>query len=164
MLGTLVVIVIVTGLTIAAPFTEPVARAAECTNSVGPGIPPPTSVPSGVHWYHASWYGQSGYPTLCPGATSTATVAYYNSGSEGWYGGQMFRMAFLGTWKPEPGQDQPSPLGGDGTNGSPATGGLATTGSRRSRSRMSGQARSPGSSSRCVRRRRPASTASTSAP
>jgi hypothetical protein len=31
-------------------------------------------------------------------------------------------MAFLGTSCPEPGQDQPSPLGGDGTNGSPATG------------------------------------------
>ncbi len=33
----------------------------------------------------------------------------------------MGEVAYLGTWKPEPGQDMPSPLGGDGTNGSPNT-------------------------------------------
>ncbi|MGH2499805.1 MAG: DUF3048 domain-containing protein, partial [Candidatus Limnocylindria bacterium] len=68
------------------------------------------------------WYGQSGYPTLCPGERSTATVAYYNAGSLGWVAGRMGEVAYLGTWGPEPGQDRASPLGGDGTNGSPPTG------------------------------------------
>ncbi len=98
------------------------AVAATCTSSVGPGIPAPTSVPSGIEGFHASWYGQSGYPTLCPGERSTAVVAYYNSGTRGWVSGRLGEMAFLGTWGPLPGQDQPSMLGGDGTNGSPATG------------------------------------------
>ena len=100
----------------------PRAHAATCTSSVGPGIPPPASVPSGVEGFHAQWYGQSGYPTLCPGDRSTAVVAYYNSGTRGWVSGRLGEMAFLGTWGPLPGQDQPSILGGDGTNGSPATG------------------------------------------
>jgi len=107
-----------------APAT--VARAAEpaasCTSSVGPGIPPPTSLPSGIPGFHAAWYGQSGYPTLCPGERSTAVVAYYNSGSAGWVRGRMGEMAFLGTSDPSPGQDQASALGGDGQLGSPATG------------------------------------------
>src|SRR5881628_3028988 len=94
--------------------------AAVCTSSVGPGIPPPSSVPSGIPGFHAAWYGQSGYPTLCPGERSTATVAYYNSGSFGWVRGRLGEMAFLGTWNPSPGQDRPSPLGGDGTSSSPA--------------------------------------------
>ena len=93
-----------------------------CTSSEGPGIAPPASVPSGIPGRHAFWYGQSGYPTLCPGARSTATVAFYNSGSVGWVLGRMGEVAYLGTWGPEPGQDRPSLLGGDGTNGSPATG------------------------------------------
>jgi hypothetical protein len=106
-----------------APFIGvPAADAADCVSIVGPGIPPPASVPSGIHYYHAAWYGQSGYPTLCPGETSTATVAFYNSGEFGWVSGRMHEMAFLGTWEPEPGQDQASALGGDGTNGSPNTG------------------------------------------
>jgi len=96
--------------------------AAVCTSSVGPGIPPPTSLPSGIPGFHAAWYGQSGYPTLCPGERSTATVAYYNSGSFGWVRGRMGEMAFLGTADAVPGQDQPSQLGGDGQLGSPATG------------------------------------------
>ena len=96
--------------------------AAACTSSVGPGIAPPSSVPAGLPGFHAAWYGQSGYPTLCPGERSTATVAYYNSGSQGWVRGRLGEMAFLGTWDPSPGQDQPSPLGGDGTASSPATG------------------------------------------
>jgi hypothetical protein len=107
-----------------APAT--VARAAEpaasCTSSVGPGIPPPMSLPSGIPGFHAAWYGQSGYPTLCPGERSTAVVAYYNSGSAGWVRGRMGEMAFLGTSDPSPGQDQVSALGGDGQLGSPATG------------------------------------------
>lgn len=98
------------------------ALVAGCTSSVGPGIPPPTRVPSGLPGRHAFWYGQSGYPTLCAGERSTATVAFYNSGTVGWVAGRMGEVAYLGTWEPEPGQDRASALGGDGTNGSPATG------------------------------------------
>ena len=98
------------------------ARSAACSSSVGPGIPPPASVPSGIPGFHAAWYGQSGYMTLCPGDTSTAVVAMYNSGSFGWVKALMGQVAFLGTWVPIPGQDQPSVLGGDGQQGSPNTG------------------------------------------
>jgi len=94
---------------------------ATCTSTVGPGIAPPTSVPSGVPGFHASWYGQSGYMTLCPGESMTATVAMYNSGSFGWVRGVLGQVAYLGTWYPSPGQDQPSAFGGDGTIGSPNT-------------------------------------------
>ncbi len=112
------------GLSAQAAETTPVshAQSATCTSTVGPGIPPPASVPSGVPGYHASWYGQSGYMTLCPGDTSTAIVAMYNSGSLGWLKAFMGQVALLGTWVPIPGQDQPSVLGGDGTFGSPNTG------------------------------------------
>ena len=118
----LVAMVVVSALVVgpAAPRHE--AAAATCTSSVGPGIPPPAGLPAGVPGFHAQWYGQSGYPTLCPGQTSTATVAYYNSGSQGWVKGRMGEVAYLGTWGPEPGQDRATPLGGDGTAGSPATG------------------------------------------
>src|ERR1700704_2324040 len=95
---------------------------AACAGFTGPGIPPPAGLPSGVPGFHAQWYGQSGYPTLCPGDRSTATVAYYNSGSAGWVSGRLGQVAYLGTWDSEPGQDRASPLGGDGTHGSPATG------------------------------------------
>lgn len=98
------------------------ASAATCTGSVGPGIPPPAAAASGTAGFHAQWYGQSGYPTLCPGERSTATVAYLNSGSLGWVAGVMGEAAYLGTWGPEPGQDRASRLGGDGQFGSPATG------------------------------------------
>ena len=104
----------------AAPAPAPAA--ATCVKSEGPGIAPPARVPSGIPGYHAAWYGQSGYPTLCPGDRSTAIVAYYNTGTAGWIRGRMGDAAYLGTWETEPGQDRPSPLGGDGTNGSPATG------------------------------------------
>jgi hypothetical protein len=97
-------------------------QAAACTSSVGPGIPPPSSVPSGIPGFHAAWYGQSGYMTLCPGDTATAVVAMYNSGSRGWVSGVLGQVAYLGTWNPTPGQDQPSALGGDGQLGSPNTG------------------------------------------
>src|SRR5947208_3664160 len=96
------------------------ARAAACTSAVGLGIPPPASVPSGLSGFHAAWYGQSGYSTLCPGGLSTATVAYYNSGTRGWTSGKIGEVAYLGTWEPDPGQDRASPLGGDGTQGSAA--------------------------------------------
>jgi len=106
-----------------AKADQPAApQAAACTSSVGPGIPPPSSVASGVPGFHASWFGQSGYMTLCPGDTATAVVAMYNSGSFGWVKGVLGQVAYLGTWNPIPGQDQPSVLGGDGQLGSPNTG------------------------------------------
>jgi hypothetical protein len=104
------------------PSPTPTPPVGGCTGSVGPGIAPPASVPSGVRGFHASWFGQSGYPTLCPGETSTAVVAYANSGSFGWVSGVMGEVAYLGTWSPEPGQDKATPLGGNGMLGSPATG------------------------------------------
>jgi hypothetical protein len=96
--------------------------AADCVSSVGPGIPPPASIATGIPGFHAAWFGQSGYPTLCPGERSTAVVAFYNSGSSGWVQGRLGEVAYLGTWGPEPGQDRASALGGDGAQGSPATG------------------------------------------
>src|SRR5256885_17228583 len=68
-------------LPLAPPATR--ADAAICVSSVGPGIaPPPTmTLPQGLPGWHATWYGQSGYMSLCPGDTSVATVAYYNTGS-----------------------------------------------------------------------------------
>src|SRR5437660_1645622 len=106
---------------LAAPVSTAPA-AATCVSSVGPGIPHPANLPVGVNGFHAQWYGQSGYPTLCPGDRSTATVAYHNSGSLGWVRGRMGEVAYLGTWGPEPGQDRVTPLGGDGGAGSPTTG------------------------------------------
>ncbi len=102
--------------------TASAATGGACQDSVGPGIAPPATVPAGIGGFHAAWYGQSGYPTLCPGSTATAVVAFYNSGSYGWVLGRMGQVAYLGTWEPEPGQDRPSALGGDGTMGSPDTG------------------------------------------
>jgi hypothetical protein len=104
------------------PSPSPTPPVGGCTGSVGPGIAPPPTVPSGARGFHASWYGQSGYPTLCPGETSTAVVAFNNSGSFGWVSGRMGEVAYLGTWSPEPGQDKATPLGGDGQLGTPATG------------------------------------------
>src|SRR5205814_5783054 len=96
--------------------------ATTCTRDIGPGIAPPTATPTKLPGFHAAWYGQSGYMRLCPGGTAQATLAYYNSGSRGWVAGKMGEVAYLGTWQSEPGQDQPSTLGGDGQLGSPATG------------------------------------------
>jgi hypothetical protein len=95
-----------------APVANAADQTAACTSTVGPGIPPPSSLPSGLPGFHAAWYGQSGYPTLCPGERSTATVAYYNSGSFGWVRGRIGEMAFLGTSEPIPGHDGFSQLGG----------------------------------------------------
>ena len=116
----LVVAMLLTGLTAVAPTH---AAAATCTSSTGPGIPAPatSTLPQGLPGFHATWYGQSGYMALCIGDTATATVAFYNTGSNGWVRGKMGQVAYLGTNGPEPGQDQISILGGDGTNGSPAT-------------------------------------------
>lgn len=113
------------GLTLFPPTERAsLALAAECTPSVGPSIPPPATVPSGIPGLHAYWYGQSGYPTLCPGQSSVATVAFYNSGSEGWklgITGIDYTAISLGTSGPQPGQDRASILGGDWTHGSPNT-------------------------------------------
>jgi len=98
------------------------AAAATCAPSIGPGIAPPVTTPNKLSGFHAAWYGQSGYMRLCPGGMAQATLAYYNSGSLGWVAGRMGQVAYLGTWDSEPGQDQPSILGGDGQLGSPATG------------------------------------------
>ena len=98
----------------------PVA-ASTCTSQVGPWIAPPARVPSGIPGFHAAWYGQSGYMSLCPGDQATAVVAYYNSGAQGWVLGKMGEAAYLGTWWNEPGQDQASVLGGDGQLGGPNT-------------------------------------------
>jgi hypothetical protein len=108
-----------TTFTLASPG-PPAAAATDCAVTVGPGIPPPASVPSGVPGFHAAWYGQSGYPTMCPGQLSKATVAFYNSGSLGWQIAPL-KAAYLGTWSPVPGQDRSSILGGDGRRGSPNT-------------------------------------------
>ena len=109
-------------LLLVAILPMPPARAATCASSIGPGIPPPSRVANGLPGFHAAWYGQSGYMSLCMGTTATATVAFYNSGSRGWVAGRMGEAAYLGTWGPEPGQDRVSALGGDGAGGSPATG------------------------------------------
>jgi hypothetical protein len=102
--------------------TGAVVPPAPCTISTGPGIAPPARVSVGIPGRHAAWYGQSGYPTLAPGQRSTATVAFYNSGSIGWVRGRMGEVAYLGTWGPEPGQDRATSLGGDGQLGTPNTG------------------------------------------
>jgi len=104
------------------PIPTPSPPPGACVSSVGPGIPPPDGFAVGMPGLHAAWYGQSGYPTLCAGQRSTAVVAFFNSGSQGWVSGRMGEVAYLGTWGPEPGQDRASPLGGDGQFGSPDTG------------------------------------------
>jgi hypothetical protein len=117
MMRSLVPLFLILSIVPAAPL-----GGATCVGSVGPGIPPPSRVSTGLAGFHAAWYGQSGYMSLCPGERSTATVAYFNSGSRGWVSGRLGEVAYLGTWHSEPGQDQPSILGGDGQRGSPATG------------------------------------------
>ncbi len=109
-------------LVLASVVGSPRVAATGCVSSALPGIPPPAHVPAGIPGFHASWYGQSGYMRLCAGESATAVVAYYNSGSRGWVQGRMGESAYLGTWQWEPGQDQPSVLGGDGQLGSPNTG------------------------------------------
>ncbi|HEV2249423.1 MAG TPA: hypothetical protein VGT60_02825 [Candidatus Limnocylindria bacterium] len=116
-IGMAALLMIASGLALGRP-----AHAAACASSVGPGVPPPASVPAGIPGFHAAWYGQSGYMSLCPGDRMTATVAYYNSGSRGWVAGRMGEVAYLGTAASDPGKDAPSIVGGDGALGSPATG------------------------------------------
>ena len=118
----LALLMLISSVTGAGPAPAALPSGATCAGSVGPGIAPPARVPSGIPGFHASWYGQSGYMSLCAGERATATVAYYNTGSRGWVGGRLGEVAYLGTWNAEPGQDQPSILGGDGARGSPQTG------------------------------------------
>ena len=87
-----------------------------CTDSAEPGVAP-VGATGGIAGAHAALYARSGFPILCPGSTTTVTIAFQNTGSLGWYGN-----AALGTWGPDPGQDRASALGGDGTDLSPATG------------------------------------------
>src|SRR5438128_12170241 len=105
--GTALSVLLVAATILVGPAARP-AAAATCAGSTGPGIPPPAGLSAGSPGFHAQWYGQSGYPTLCPGQQSTATVAYYNTGSRGWVSssGRLGEVAYLGTWGPEPGQDR----------------------------------------------------------
>lgn len=105
-----------------APASNTGTQTATCASSVGPGIPAPAGVATGLPGYHSAWYGQSGYARLCAYQQATFTVAFLNTGSLGWYGGVMGKSAYLGTWGPEPGQDRATQLGGDGTLGTPNTG------------------------------------------
>ena len=113
------IVMVVASTFVSAPNRS---AAATCTPDIGPGIPAPSATPTKLPGFHAAWYGQSGYMRLCPGGGAQATLAYYNSGSRGWVAGRIGEAAYLGTWGSEPGQDQPSILGGDGQLGSPATG------------------------------------------
>ena len=45
-------------LVAAAPMGRAADQTAACTSTVGPGIPPPASLPSGLSGFHAAWYGQ----------------------------------------------------------------------------------------------------------
>ena len=114
-------ILFVLAVALSAPVAAGPAAAATCVSNDGPGIAPPPAGPAGIPGFHAAWHGQSGYPTLGPGHRSSAVVAFRNTGSRGWVAGRMGEVAYLGTWGPEPGQDQASVLGGDGQRGSPAT-------------------------------------------
>ena len=103
-----------TGRDEVGPTTLPQA-AVPCTETVEPGVPA-VAASTGIAGAHAALYARSGFPTLCPGGSTTVTIAFLNTGSLGWYGN-----AALGTWGPEPGQDRASAIGGDGSAGSPAS-------------------------------------------
>jgi peptidoglycan/xylan/chitin deacetylase (PgdA/CDA1 family) len=93
--------------TVATPVMPPAPSQPQvtCTDSVAPGVAP-VSGTTGLAGAHAALYARSGFPTLCPGSSTTVTIAFLNTGSLGWYGN-----AALGTWGPEPGQDRASALG-----------------------------------------------------
>src|SRR5258708_8780121 len=98
-----VALVVATLLALVTYAPRAAANTATCTSTVGPGIPPPASLPAGIPGFHATWYGQSGYMTLCPGDTSVATVAYYNTGSPGWGANPVREMAYPRAHPPRPG-------------------------------------------------------------
>lgn len=110
-----------TGPAVAAPAPAPAQQAA-CATFVGPAMPPPSQVATGVPGYHSAWHGQSGYASLCPNGQAEFTIAFLNTGALGWYRGTPGQTAYLGTWGPEPGQDRSTQLGGDGTLGTANTG------------------------------------------
>jgi hypothetical protein len=110
-----------TGPAVAAPEPAPALQAA-CVTFVGPPIPAPTEVTTGIPGYHSAWYGQSGYASLCPHGQAEFSISFLNTGTLGWYLGSPGQTAYLGTWGPEPGQDRATQLGGDGTLGTPNTG------------------------------------------
>src|SRR3990172_6393943 len=85
-----------------------------CTDLTGPALPPPAAaLPQGIPGYHAAWYGQSGYPIICPGSSATAVVAFMNTGSLGWYSGNAGQAAFLGPPGARARPEQaPAPRGG----------------------------------------------------
>ena len=56
--------------------------------------------------YHASFYGESSFPTVAPGQTSEWVIAFTNTGQTGWDLSQRTAVR-LGTWSP---QDAPSML------------------------------------------------------
>jgi hypothetical protein len=60
--------------------------------------------------------------TLCAGQHGAVTVFLLNAGTRDWALVGAGTTAYLGTWGPDPGQDQPTQLGGDGTRGGPNTG------------------------------------------
>lgn len=82
-----------------------------CTDGSGPSLSLPSPSDTGIGGLHAALVYQSGNLTLCPGHKGTVTLGYLNTGSWGWYGN-----AYLGTWGPNPGQDQVSNLGPLGAN------------------------------------------------
>jgi hypothetical protein len=49
-------------------------------------------------------------------------VYLLNAGTRAWSRDRADSAAYLGTWGPDPGQDQPTRLGGDGARGGPNTG------------------------------------------
>ena len=90
----------------------------------GNGSPGETSTPAAVlgaacsGTWSAQWHAQSaGYIKLNPGTQQTVNLQLQNTGTCTW----DQATTFLGTWNPEPGQDQPSKVGGNGTNGGPNT-------------------------------------------
>jgi hypothetical protein len=100
----------------------PSASASTCAASVGPEAQAPARPPEGIRGFHSAWYGQSGVLTLCAAQRATVSVYLLNAGTREWSLERPGNTAFLGTSGPDPGQDQPTRVGGDGTRGSPNTG------------------------------------------
>ena len=136
------------------------SAASVCTPVFGPGIAPPASVPAGIPGFHAAWYGQSGYQSLCPGQMASAVVAYYNSGSSGWVSGRMGEVAYLARGIPNRGRIAPARSGATARMVPHRPDGRDITGSRYNQRTTSVQVRSRGSSSRSAPRLRQAPTAS----
>jgi hypothetical protein len=102
--------------------TAAAAPAPTCGSSVGPEAAPLARAPEGLRGFHSAWYRQSGVLTLCLGQRGTVSLYLLNAGTHEWSRERAESTAYLGTWGPDPGQDQPTQLGGDGTRGGPNTG------------------------------------------